>query len=355
MAYRGRGGRGQPSSASLSRVIPGSLHTFRTCAHNICMVSDFFYPNMGGVESHIYQLSQCLIERGHKVIIVTHAYGNRKGIRYLTNGLKVYYLPLKVMYNQSTATTLFHSLPLLRLVYRKGTDLLSGIIPELCRKYPDLKFIIGGEGPKRIILEEVRERYQLHDRVRLLGALEHKDVRNVLVQGHIFLNTSLTEAFCMAIVEAASCGLQVVSTRVGGIPEVLPENLIILCEPSVKSLCEGLEKAIFQLKSGALPPPENIHNIVKTFYTWRNVAERTEKVYDRVAKEAVLPMDKRLDRLISHCGPVTGCIFALLAVFNFLFLIFLRWVTPDSLIDVAIDATGPKGAWTHRDIYFTWK
>ncbi|DAA12595.1 TPA: phosphatidylinositol N-acetylglucosaminyltransferase subunit A-like isoform 2 [Bos taurus] len=155
----------------------------------------------------------------------------------------------------------------------------------------------------------------------------------------------------MAIVEAASCGLQVVSTRVGGIPEVLPENLIILCEPSVKSLCEGLEKAIFQLKSGALPPPENIHNIVKTFYTWRNVAERTEKVYDRVAGEAVLPMDKRLDRLISHCGPVTGYIFALLAVFNFLFLIFLRWVTPDSLIDVAIDATGPKGAWTHRYPY----
>lgn len=46
-------------------------------------------------------------------------------------------------------------------------------------------------------------------RVRLLGALEHKDVRGVLVQGHIFLNTSLTEAFCMAIVEGASCGLQV--------------------------------------------------------------------------------------------------------------------------------------------------
>ena len=31
------------------------------------MVSDFFFPNMGGVENHIYQLSQCLIERGHKV------------------------------------------------------------------------------------------------------------------------------------------------------------------------------------------------------------------------------------------------------------------------------------------------
>lgn len=45
-----------------------------------------------------------------------------------------------------------------------GIDLLSGIIPELCQKYPDLHFLVGGEGPKRIVLEEVRERYQLHDR-----------------------------------------------------------------------------------------------------------------------------------------------------------------------------------------------
>ena len=59
----------------------------------------------------------------------------------------------------------------------------------------------------------------------------------VLVQGNIFLNTSLTEAFCIAIVEAASCGLQVVSTRVGGIPEVLPPDLIILATPTVSGTC----------------------------------------------------------------------------------------------------------------------
>ena len=60
------------------------------------------------------------------------------------------------------------------------------------------------------------------ERVTLLGGLNHSDVRDVskvflylvivassqqvLVQGDIFLNTSLTEAFCIAIVEAASCG-----------------------------------------------------------------------------------------------------------------------------------------------------
>ena len=56
----------------------------------ICsMVSDFFYPNMGGVEEHIFNLSQCLIKRGHKVVIMTHSYDDRIGIRYMTNGLKV--------------------------------------------------------------------------------------------------------------------------------------------------------------------------------------------------------------------------------------------------------------------------
>ncbi|KPP58351.1 phosphatidylinositol N-acetylglucosaminyltransferase subunit A-like [Scleropages formosus] len=461
------GARGSLTSATPGRI---ALPARKSAKHNVCMVSDFFYPNMGGVESHIYQLSQCLIEKGHKVIVVTHAYGNRKGIRYLSSGLKVYYLPLQVMYNQSTVTTCFHSLPLLRcifvreritvvhahssfsamahdslfhakamglntvftdhslfgfadvssvltnklltislcdtnhiicvsytskentvlraaldpeivsvipnavdpgdftpdpskrddgkitivvvsrLVYRKGIDLLGGIIPELCLKYPDLHFLIGGEGPKRIVLEEVREKYQLHDRVRLLGALEHKDVRNVLVQGHIFLNTSLTEAFCMAIVEGASCGLQVVSTRVGGIPEVLPEDLITLCEPTVGSLCEGLELVIGRQRAGTVPPPAAVHSRVRTLYTWRNVAERTEKVYDRVATAAVLPLDQRLRRLRARCGPVAGSIFALMAVLDFLFLLLLRWLVPDSLIDVAVDATGPNGLWTQ-----TWK
>ena len=34
--------------------------------HRILMACDFFYPNCGGIETHIYQLSQCLIALGHK-------------------------------------------------------------------------------------------------------------------------------------------------------------------------------------------------------------------------------------------------------------------------------------------------
>jgi len=37
----------------------------------------------------------------------------------------------------------------------------------------------GGDGPKRIVVEEVRERYQLQDRVHMLGTVKHSDVHNV--------------------------------------------------------------------------------------------------------------------------------------------------------------------------------
>ena len=45
------------------------------------------------------------------------------------------------------------------------------------------------------------------------------------------MNTSLTESFGIAILEAACVGLYVVSTRVGGVPEVLPSDMISFANP----------------------------------------------------------------------------------------------------------------------------
>lgn len=110
-------------------------------------------------------------------------------------------------------------------------------------------------------LEQMREKHQnlLADRVHLLGAIKHEQVRDVsqgrpitlhwmrepsliasapanqlLVRGHIFLNASLTEAFGIGILEAACCGLFIVSTRVGGVPEILPDGLIAFAEPDTE-------------------------------------------------------------------------------------------------------------------------
>jgi phosphatidylinositol glycan class A protein len=60
-----------------------------------------------------------------------------------------------------------------RLHYRKGIDMLVDIIPGICEKYKNVHFIIGGDGPKKAILEEMRKKYNLSDRMELLGRIPH--------------------------------------------------------------------------------------------------------------------------------------------------------------------------------------
>lgn len=109
-----------------------------------------------------------------------------------------------------------------RLVHRKGTDLLARVIPLVCAAQPQVDFVIGGEGPKARVLRQMVADHGLGGRVELIGPVDTNQVQPLLRRGHIFLNCSLTEAFCIAIVEAACCGLVVVSTNVGGVTEVLP-------------------------------------------------------------------------------------------------------------------------------------
>ncbi|KAI9083305.1 hypothetical protein K1719_034837 [Acacia pycnantha] len=358
--------------------------------HRILMVSDFFYPNFGGVENHIYYLSQCLLKLGHKVVVVTHAYGNRSGIRYMTGGLKVYYVPWRPFYMQNTLPTIYGLLPIIRTILlreritivhghqafstfchealmhgrtmgykftladlsqaicvshtskentvlrsglppEKGADLLVEVIPEVCRLHPNVRFIIGGDGAKRVRLEEMREKHSLQDRVEMLGAVQHDQVRSVLISGHIFLNSSLTEAFCIAILEAASCGLLTVSTRVGGVPEVLPEDMIVLAEPDPSAMVQAVGKAISMLPE---IDPQVMHKRMRELYNWHDVAKRTEIVYDHALKCSNQNLLERLSRYLS-CGPWAGKLFCLVMIVGFLLWRLLElWQPADEIEEV---------------------
>ena len=100
-----------------------------------------------------------------------------------------------------------------------------------------------------IDLLQMREKHLLQDRIDPLGPVRDSDSREVFIvrpsflrliltaaptgTSAIFVNTSLTEAFGIANLEAACPGLYVVSTRVGGEPEVLPPDMISFANPDV--------------------------------------------------------------------------------------------------------------------------
>jgi phosphatidylinositol N-acetylglucosaminyltransferase subunit A len=69
------------------------------------MVNDQFLPKVGGVEMHMYYLSQELIKKGHTVIIITQSQKDKQGVRFLSNGIKVYYLHNSLMQKSKVGTT----------------------------------------------------------------------------------------------------------------------------------------------------------------------------------------------------------------------------------------------------------
>ncbi|KAK0526351.1 Phosphatidylinositol N-acetylglucosaminyltransferase GPI3 subunit [Tilletia horrida] len=393
----------------------------------IAMISDFFFPNVGGVEGHIHAVSQQLLKRGHKVIVVTHAYPpHRTGIRWLAGGLKVYYVPYAVLARQDTLPNFFSLLPLLRQIFlRERIELvhahqaLSSMAHEgilharsmgIRAVFTDhslfgfadaasiltnklLKFVLSdvehvvcvshtgkentvlraaldphkvsvipnavvasdfrpdpsapqsgrsGDGPKRVDLEQMREKYLLNDRVDLVGAIRPSDARAHLTRGHLFLNTSLTEAFGTGIIEAASAGLFVVSTRVGGVPEVLPAEFIELAEPDEDDVVRAVNRALAHLRSGA-HSAQAAHEAVAHFYSWSDVAARLERVYLRAMDQELVGRWERLGAYRA-CGPVAGLVFVIVVVVEMLFLELLQVLWPVRDIDTVPEILSLDGS-----------
>lgn len=234
-----------------------------------------------------------------------------------------------------------------RLVYRKGIDLLARVIPRICASFPHVDFVVGGGGPKRVILDEAREAHNLQQRVTMLGAVPHDQVRDVMCDADVFLNVSLTEAFCIAIVEAASCGLLVVSTAVGGVPEVLPPDMLTLAVPTVDGICDAVAAALARVPHRREHDRVVQHERVAAMYDWRVVAERTERVYTDTLAQPVPDCGARLERVWA-LGRVAGPILMCYCVLLELVLMLVVWCTPPvaprptCAWPCCHDETGPK-------------
>lgn len=219
-----------------------------------------------------------------------------------------------------------------RLFYNKGTDLLVAAIPRICKLHPTVHFLIAGSGPKAIDLEQMLEKHMLQDRVSMLGPVRHEEVRDVMVRGHIYFHPSLTEAFGTVLVEAASCGLYIVCTRVGGIPEVLPSHMTVFARPEEDDLVNATSRAIKEIRMGRVRT-DKFHEQVKSMYSWTDVAERTERVYEGICKGERVGLMERLKRYYG-CGVWAGKLFVLCVVVDYLIWVVcaLHLTSPPSLV-----------------------
>lgn len=97
-----------------------------TKKYNIAMVTDYFFPNIGGIESHIITLSEELYLLGNNIIVVTHKYNGYLGCQKIGN-LIVYYLDLPIIASNTTFPTLFSSFIIYKEIFEKHKiDIVHG-------------------------------------------------------------------------------------------------------------------------------------------------------------------------------------------------------------------------------------
>jgi teichuronic acid biosynthesis glycosyltransferase TuaC len=142
------------------------------------------------------------------------------------------------------------------LVETKGIRELVTAVEPLLDRHEHFHLVCVGDGPARDGLVELRDRLARQGAVVLPGRVAPAEVPHFLQAADFLVLPSHSEGMPQAVLEAMNCGMPVVATRVGGVPEaVLDGETGLLVEPkSIEQLRHAMERMIvdqaFRLTAG---------------------------------------------------------------------------------------------------------
>lgn len=134
-----------------------------------------------------------------------------------------------------------------RLVPWKGFDTLINIFPEIKKKFKDTKLIIVGSGPQMNILQKLIDEKGLENDIALTGALTRDLVLRYKKASDVFVLNTAYEGLSHHILEAMDIGIPIITTNVGGNPELVEDGKTGLLTGFNDK--KGLEKSIIKLLS----------------------------------------------------------------------------------------------------------
>lgn len=168
-----------------------------------------------------------------------------------------------------------------------GIDVLIQAFSILSRKYPQqgLKLVIGGDGADKTYFQSLVNELGLQKSVEFLGKIVHDKVPDVLNNLDIFAALSDNESFGVAVIEASACELPVVVTDVGGLPEVVEENVTGLIVPkrNAQAAAAAFEKLLLNptlRKNMGRAGRERVWR----YYHWDRNVEAVVRLYNEVLK-----------------------------------------------------------------------
>jgi glycosyltransferase involved in cell wall biosynthesis len=138
-----------------------------------------------------------------------------------------------------------------RICAQKQPRVLARTILRL-RDELDFVVLVAGDGPELEWLRSFVEGQKLGDRVRLLGAVPNKRIRELLTATDLFFLPSEWEGIALAIYEAMACGVPIVGADVGGQGElVTPECGVLVTRSDEESEAARYAQVLTELLGNA--------------------------------------------------------------------------------------------------------
>lgn len=231
-----------------------------------------------------------LARRAMRVIAVSNAIADelaaagvdRGRISVVHNGIALDYVDRHIAANDVPWPKEWNDTLLLGTVgnlYRyKGHAELVEAFAIVAEERSDARLVIVGEGAERARLESLVREYGLRERVWLTG--RQSNVPALLRRLKIYVHPSRAEPFGIAVLEAMAVGLPVVSTCVGGLPEVVADGTTgVLVSPNDPA---GLAAAILRMAAdydSARAMGREGRARVERDFTIAASVEKTEAVY----------------------------------------------------------------------------
>jgi UDP-glucose:(heptosyl)LPS alpha-1,3-glucosyltransferase len=158
---------------------------------------------------------------------------------------------------------------------RKGLDLVVRALSRL--RDEKVKLLIIGADTEQAKFQSLAAECGVGHRVFFLGF--RRDVAGAMGASDIFVFPSWYEAFSLATIEAAACGLPIVATQINGTEDfIVPSETGFFIEHDPEQIAGVLSKLIDNAADRARMGA-NARRVVEQHYTWDQVAKLTEEAY----------------------------------------------------------------------------
>ncbi|UCE23716.1 MAG: glycosyltransferase family 4 protein [Candidatus Zixiibacteriota bacterium] len=172
--------------------------------------------------------------------------------------------------------------------WKYGPDILLEAMAQVKKTCPHVKLSMAGTGELNEYLKQMATRLDINDVVDFVGFVPHDKMYSFIADHHFMVMPSVSESesFGVAVLEAGACGRAVLTSRIGGVPEVVVDGETgRLLPPGDR---DKLAEAIIEFAGN----PDRLrgmgragYEFVKENYTWDRSLDLMTDLYDRLLHE----------------------------------------------------------------------